>query len=245
MPFPGFSKGLPALILILRSYRSHDLMAGRLDNFFSHGPRKTTEVSLSEWTLLSTIVRWSGRSTPWIKIRSSRSSSKTEREEAITCIGCVDGPYFDVRPGLRVDEALKQWRIIIFSKFIEGTPLLGLWYPRLPISTSVQERDERWFQLMIGQLKVSKSVVRNYLTHCDSVLLATLIHISRQTVETCSGLEERRRSHFVKALPKTVESVFTDHQRTHPGSNMISAACGTNSLTLRRVTSTPKPAGSA
>ena len=42
------------------------------------------------------------------------------------------------------------------------------------------ERDERWFALAIDELGIPEDVLRRYLDHGDSVLLANLIHITRQ-----------------------------------------------------------------
>jgi hypothetical protein len=41
------------------------------------------------------------------------------------------------------------------------------------------ERDERWFTLAMDELGVSEDVLRHYLDHGDSLLLANLIHITR------------------------------------------------------------------
>ncbi|KAI0246404.1 hypothetical protein BJV78DRAFT_1254830 [Lactifluus subvellereus] len=48
------------------------------------------------------------------------------------------------------------------------------------IIASVRERDDRWIALAMDQLRVSEGVLRNYLAHGDSVLLANLIYITRQ-----------------------------------------------------------------
>jgi Family of unknown function (DUF6535) len=44
---------------------------------------------------------------------------------------------------------------------------------------SSAERDGRWFTLAMDELATSKRVLRTYLAHGDSVLLANLIHITR------------------------------------------------------------------
>jgi Family of unknown function (DUF6535) len=48
------------------------------------------------------------------------------------------------------------------------------------IIASVPKRDSDWFALTMDQLGVSEAVLRNYVSHGDSVLLANLIHIARQ-----------------------------------------------------------------
>jgi hypothetical protein len=42
------------------------------------------------------------------------------------------------------------------------------------------EHDERWFTLAMDELGISRDVLRRYVDHGDSVLLANLIHITRQ-----------------------------------------------------------------
>jgi hypothetical protein len=41
------------------------------------------------------------------------------------------------------------------------------------------ERDDRWFTLALDEWGISEGVIRDYLAHGDSVLLANLIHITR------------------------------------------------------------------
>jgi Family of unknown function (DUF6535) len=48
------------------------------------------------------------------------------------------------------------------------------------IIATVLERDYRWKALVMDQLGISEDVLREYLAHGDSVLLANLIHITRQ-----------------------------------------------------------------
>jgi hypothetical protein len=45
---------------------------------------------------------------------------------------------------------------------------------------SNSERNDRWFALVVDELGISRDVLRGYLAHGDSVLLANLIHITRQ-----------------------------------------------------------------
>ena len=42
------------------------------------------------------------------------------------------------------------------------------------------ERNDRWFALTVDEFGISRDVLRGYLAHGDSVLLANLIHITRQ-----------------------------------------------------------------
>jgi hypothetical protein len=49
-----------------------------------------------------------------------------------------------------------------------------------------QERDHRWFELTSGHLGVSGLVLRNYLAHGDSLLLANCIYITRYIIDVYS-----------------------------------------------------------
>ena len=49
---------------------------------------------------------------------------------------------------------------------------------------SNSERNDRWFALVVDELGISGDVLRDYLAHGDSVLLANLIHITRQFFHT-------------------------------------------------------------
>ncbi|KAI0247171.1 hypothetical protein BJV78DRAFT_955483 [Lactifluus subvellereus] len=81
-------------------------------------------------------------------------------------------------------------------------------------SVSVGERDYRWKALVMGQLDVSEDVLRDYLAHGDSVLLANLIHITHQFFP--SYLDRVR---FVPhALPDILRTISGfDIQNTLPG----------------------------
>ncbi|KAI0246125.1 hypothetical protein BJV78DRAFT_195640 [Lactifluus subvellereus] len=202
--FEKFFEGVPGLC-------KSQAIANCAEGFIKRNERKLrcALVALMDRTLTSNLVSES------VKQRRIIICSKVIEATAL-------GPWYTLRRVL-----LGDWhgflRSVEFGLVIQGLkdlPEVTAFYAKCVVAviiSSVQERDERWFQLVIGQLRVSKSVVRSYLAHRDSVLLAILVHISRQTVETGSGLEEWRRSHFVEALPKTVESVCKlDHQRTSP-----------------------------
>jgi hypothetical protein len=85
------------------------------------------------------------------------------------------------------------------------------------IISTVQEREDRWFRLASGQLGATRSLIRNYLAHGDSVLLANVNHIVRQTVQTSSGSPEHHRTYILDAWSKTLESICKfEIQRTLP-----------------------------
>ncbi|KAI9443002.1 hypothetical protein H4582DRAFT_1149959 [Lactarius indigo] len=70
------------------------------------------------------------------------------------------------------------------------------------IIARVNERDDRWFELVTGQLGISKSTLDSYLDHGDSVLLANCIFICRRTLDAYS---EHRWPRDVYSRSKTME----------------------------------------
>ncbi|KAI9447478.1 hypothetical protein H4582DRAFT_5952 [Lactarius indigo] len=67
-----------------------------------------------------------------------------------------------------------------------------------------KERDDLWFELAMGHLGISLPVLRNYLAHSDSVLLANYIHIIRDIIHVHF---EQFQSGDSAARWKTLESV--------------------------------------
>jgi Family of unknown function (DUF6535) len=57
------------------------------------------------------------------------------------------------------------------------------------IIARVPKRDDRWKSLVMDHLSISEGVLRDYLAHGDSVLLANLIHITRQFFRFNTRLE--------------------------------------------------------
>ena len=146
-----------------------------------------------------------------------------------------------------IPESVKLRRIIVYTKAIDSTSLLGHWwtlrrvllgdwhgfsrsiqfglfvqdwknkshgvtvfYAQYVVAitiASVRERDDRWFQLASGQLNVSKSLIQNYLSNDDSVLLANAIFIVRRGIQTYSGSTDHHRSDILVASSRTLASV--------------------------------------
>ncbi|KAF8261200.1 hypothetical protein EI94DRAFT_822625 [Lactarius quietus] len=77
------------------------------------------------------------------------------------------------------------------------------------IISSVQEqaRDDRWVQLVARQIEVSKSALRNYLSHGDSILLASLNLIVRQTLQISWNKGEHCETYIKNASSRTLESI--------------------------------------
>jgi Family of unknown function (DUF6535) len=82
------------------------------------------------------------------------------------------------------------------------------------IIAMVPERDYRWKALVMDQLGVSEDVLRDYLAHGDSVLLANLIHITHQFFRFFGRLSPLES--FTLSLIQRTISKF-DIQTTLPG----------------------------
>ncbi|KAF8460864.1 hypothetical protein DFH94DRAFT_790183, partial [Russula ochroleuca] len=72
--------------------------------------------------------------------------------------------------------------------------------------SSVQQRDDHWFQLAAGQLKEPRTVLRSYFADNDTILLDDAILIIRQTILAFSGSRDYR-SDIRKVSLKTVELI--------------------------------------
>jgi hypothetical protein len=74
-------------------------------------------------------------------------------------------------------------------------------------SIQVQARDDRWVQLVTRQIKASRSVLRSYIIHGDSILFANLINVVRQTLQTSSEIGEHYEVYIKCASSRTLESI--------------------------------------
>ncbi|KAH9993195.1 hypothetical protein BJV77DRAFT_374513 [Russula vinacea] len=95
------------------------------------------------------------------------------------------------------------------------------------------ERDERWFALAIDELGIPEDVLRRYLDHGDSVLLANLIHITRQFFQNLLQRGSDLTMEPLRILP--LVSKF-DILNTLPDCSTTSVPYGTRSSNRRRVT---------
>lgn len=82
------------------------------------------------------------------------------------------------------------------------------------------QRDENWHELVFGQLNSTpKHLLRRYLSHGDSILLANLTFIIQRIVQAYSGLStERQQDDLLRATPKTLKLVckFNVHRNIVP-----------------------------
>ena len=76
-------------------------------------------------------------------------------------------------------------------------------------SVQAQARDDRWVQLVVRQINVSKSSVQSYLTHGDSILLANLVYITGQTFLASSHIGRHCESLIKDASSIALESICT------------------------------------
>ena len=86
-----------------------------------------------------------------------------------------------VPQSVEIGRFLRDW---VSSNYGENT--LEVQCIIAAIIASIQERDSRWMTLTQDQLGVPEQVLRYYLTHGESVLLANLNHIIRQLLRSDS-----------------------------------------------------------
>ncbi|KAH9958233.1 hypothetical protein BC827DRAFT_1269669 [Russula dissimulans] len=167
---------------------------------------KPNEERLS-WALVGLIDRTSSSS--WVP-------KPVKRQRIEICVRAMDMASFPIDAQFLGRVLSEGWAELLSSiefgllsrKRVDHSDPLAVHYSQLVISViiaRVQERDDRWFQLVTGQLHLSGSVLRKYLTHGDSVSLANLIHITRHIIEFFSSQHEWSRR--ANARSTTLESV--------------------------------------
>jgi len=108
----------------------------------------------------------------------------------------------------------KDWsgllNFVEFGLFLQGinhSDSFSAYYSQCVVSVivaTVQEHDARWLELTMHQLGVSESVLRDYLDHGDSLLLANCTHICRRTIHAYSV---HRWGRDIHSQSKTLEAV--------------------------------------
>lgn len=88
------------------------------------------------------------------------------------------GTFFEIH-SIRASRALQNWK----RDNDRITAFCAEWVVAVIIS-SAEERDERWSRLASDPLAIFKPVLQNPLTNSNSLLLANLLFIIRQTVRT-------------------------------------------------------------
>jgi hypothetical protein len=268
---PGLFHRFPSLLQL----RNHDPRTVHLGEFFSHSMRTTAEqfaFRLSPEVDLDSLM-WMFQSLDDDKeveqffegvpgLCGSKMVANVhsfiKRNEKMFSNALIDLMTRTLSSNL-VSEAVKLRRIIICTKAVDATSLLGPWWILRRVllgdwkkfleciefalfvqnwkniahpvtrfyaqcvaavtisSVTLQERDDRWFELASGPLGASKNLYQNYMKHRDSILLANAISVLRQTIKTYSGSAERHRNEILDASSKTLESLSSlDHRHTFP-----------------------------
>lgn len=137
--------------------------------------------------ILHTLVGFSRRT-----LSSNEISVSTKTRRLDTCFEAADQVQTSGGIQLLLDNMIPvNWRRIPHS--VEIGHFLGSWdksnngqfasYIQVIVGSiiaSMRDHDDRWIALAMDHLGVSEHVLRDYLVHGDSVLLANLIHIARQ-----------------------------------------------------------------
>ncbi|KAH9168448.1 hypothetical protein EDB89DRAFT_1583071 [Lactarius sanguifluus] len=152
---------------------------------------------------------------------SSSLVAESVKQKRITictkAIGAANlfGPWW-VLPRVLIGEWQAFLRSIDFGLFLRDWTRVDrpitTFYAQCAVSviiSSVQTpaRDERWLRLVTRHINVSKSVLRSYLEHGDSILLANLTHIIRQTLRTRFVIERHHEGLITEASSRTLESI--------------------------------------
>ncbi|KAH9056357.1 hypothetical protein EDB87DRAFT_1687577 [Lactarius vividus] len=153
-------------------------------------------------------------------LSSSLVPESVKQKRITICTKAIDaanlfGPWW-ILPRVLTGEWQAFLRSIDFGLFLKDWTRVDrpitTFYAQCAVSVIIssaqtQARDERWLRLVTRQINVSKSVLRSYLDHGDSILLANLIHIIRQTLRTTSVIEKHHESLITEASSKTLESI--------------------------------------
>ena len=163
-------------------------------------------------------------------LSSSLVSEAAKQRRIIICTKAINaanlfGPWW-ILPRVLYGEWQAFLRSVDFGLFLKDWSRVDrpitTYYAQCAIavilsSVQTQVRDDRWFQLVTRQLDVSKSVLRRYLAHGDSILLANLVYIVRQSLPISSDKGEHCEAFIKNASSRTLESICKfDAQDTLP-----------------------------
>ena len=157
---------------------------------------------------------------------SNLVSETTKIRRLVICIRAIDAAFLSLAAYEILDE-FYQYRHALFQSIELGHSLINRgnnedW--KLPLfaqsiitcivaNVPVPQRNERWCSLTMHHLGISRHVLQGYLDHGDSVLLANLIHFTRQFVRNILMVNWERfplfnilsrlrsKSNFQDALP--------------------------------------------
>ncbi|KAH8993836.1 hypothetical protein EDB86DRAFT_1313845 [Lactarius hatsudake] len=153
-------------------------------------------------------------------LSSSLVPESVKQKRITICTKAIDaanlfGPWW-VLPRVLIGEWQAFLRSVDFGNFLKDWTRVDrpitTFYAQCAVaviisSVQIPVRDERWLRLVTRQINVSKSVLRSYLDHGDSILLANLTHILRQTLQTRSVIERHHEGLITEASSRTLESI--------------------------------------
>ena len=181
---------------LMKTFRSLD-EDHELERFFAGIPGLCNSKEISDpfivfiepnkWTLSEALVELMHRT-----LTSSLVSEPTRRCRTVICTKAAHTAYLPIHP-TTCEQVINGWldellNFVEFGHFLMrdhyDDPCMD-YYSTCMISmviARVKEHDDQWGKLVIGHLGISAPVLRSYLTHGDSTLLANYIHILRNIV---------------------------------------------------------------
>ncbi|KAI0296126.1 hypothetical protein B0F90DRAFT_1747471 [Multifurca ochricompacta] len=191
-----------------------------LERFFSSIPGFCSSTVVND--PLGTIIKPNQDKLLWALIglmdRTSSSNlvpKSVKQRRSVICVKAMDAASFPLNPQIFRRVFTEEWDGLLSSlefglflrKRANQSDPLSACYAQCAcaiIIARVQERDDRWFDLATGQLGVSGSVIRNFLAHGDSLLLANCTYIVRQLIHAYS---KHGWTHSAGSRSRTLESV--------------------------------------
>jgi Family of unknown function (DUF6535) len=162
-------------------------------------------------------------------LSSNLVSEDVKQRRIIICTRALNATSFPrIAPWWILSRVLDDWHrflgCIEFGLFVQNWQSITLpvtkFYAKCVVSiiiSRVREREENWFLLASLHLKMSRSLIQNYYAHDDNILLANIIFIIRQAVESYSQSSESNRSLILDGFSKTLEWICKfDINRTLP-----------------------------
>ena len=96
----------------------------------------------------------------------------------------LNGRWTELVHSVDMVQSLRQWSNKSDRQFISYVQRVVA-----QVIVDVRDRDERWIALVKAEFAIPDRVLRRYIPHGDSVLLAILIHMTRQALQTGSWTE--------------------------------------------------------
>ena len=164
-------------------------------------------------------------------LSSSLVSEAVKQRRIIICTRAINaanlfGPWW-ILPRVLLGEWQAFLRSVDFGLFLKDWSRVDrpitTYYVHCVVAVIIsgvqgQVRDDRWFQLVTHQINLSKSVLRRYFNHGDSIFLANLNSIVEQTIQASSEIGEHYGDLIKSASSRTLESICKlDARNTSPG----------------------------